>query len=257
MIGVHTPEFGFEHDLDNVALNCRRFGVDWPVAVDNDYGIWGDFGNHFWPALYLADANGRIRYHHFGEGEYAMSEMVMQQLLREAGATAVDAELATVEPKGLEVSADWPTLRSAETYVGYGQSTGFAQESMAVFDRPHEYAAVQLRLNEWALAGNWTVSRHAGVSGAPGARVAFRFQARDVNLVMAPERPGNTISFRVLIDGQPPAGTNGGDTDQAGAGMLNEQRTYQLIRQLGPIEERTVEIEFLDAGAEVYCFTFG
>jgi thiol-disulfide isomerase/thioredoxin len=257
VVGVHTPEFGFEHDVENVVRQSAALGVDWPVAVDNDYGVWRAFANHFWPALYLADADGRLRYHHFGEGEYAMSEMAIQQLLRDGGATDLKQDLVTVEPQGLEVVADWRTLQSAETYVGYGQSSGFAQQSVAAFDQPREYAAVPLRLNEWALAGSWTVARHAGISDAAGARIAFRFQARDVNLVMSPARLGNAIPFRVRLDGQPPAGANGGDADTDGGGVLDEQRTYQLIRQRGPIDERVFEIEFLAAGAEAYCFTFG
>jgi thiol-disulfide isomerase/thioredoxin len=257
VIGVHTPEFGFEHDVDNVVRQAARFGVDWPVAVDNDYGVWRAFANHFWPAVYLADTAGRVRYHHFGEGEYAMSEMVVQQLLRDGGAANVAQDLLTVEPRGLEVAADWQTLQSGETYVGYGQSSGFAQQGVAAFDQPGEYAAVPLRLNEWALAGSWTVARHAGITNAAGARIAFRFHARDVNLVMAPVRPGTAIPFRVRLDGQPPAGANGGDADADGGGVLDEKRTYQLIRQTGPIADRTFEIEFLAGGAEAYCFTFG
>jgi thiol-disulfide isomerase/thioredoxin len=257
VIGVHTPEFGFEHDVDNVVRQSARFGVDWPVAVDNDYGVWRAFANHFWPALYLADAGGRIRYHHFGEGEYGMSEMAIQQLLRDGGAANVSQDLVSVEPQGLELAADWQTLQSAETYVGHGQSSGFAQQSVAAFDQPREYAAVPLRLNEWALAGNWTVAGHAAISNAAGARIAFRFRARDVNLVMAPVRTDNAIPFRVRLDGQPPAGANGGDSASDGGGLLDEQRTYQLIRQSGPINERVFEIEFLAAGAEAYCFTFG
>jgi len=257
VIGVHTPEFGFEHDVDNVVRQSARFGVDWPIAVDNDYGVWRAFANHFWPALYLADAAGRIRYHHFGEGEYAMSEMAIQQLLRDGGAADVNQDLVSVEPQGLEVAADWQTLQSGETYVGYGQSSGFAQESVAAIDQPREYAAVPLRLNEWALAGDWTVASHAGVSNAAGARIAFRFHARDVNLVMSPVRPDNAIPFRVRLDGQPPAGANGDDAAPDGGGLLDEQRTYQLIRQPDPISEHIFEIEFLAAGAEAYCFTFG
>jgi len=257
VIGVHTPEFGFEHDFDNVERLSARFGVDWPVAVDNDYGVWGAFNNHFWPALYLADAAGRIRYHHFGEGEYAMSEMAIQQLLRDGGAADVNQDLVSVEPQGLALAADWRTLQSGETYVGYGQSSGYAQEGVAAYDQPHQYALVPLRLNEWALAGSWTVARHAGVANEAGARIAFRFHARDVNLVMGPVPPGTAIPFRVRLDGQPPTGANGGDAGADGGGVLDEQRTYQLVRQHDPIIERVFEIEFLAAGAEAYCFTFG
>jgi thiol-disulfide isomerase/thioredoxin len=257
VIGVHTPEFGFEHDLDNVKKMSNRFGVDWPVAIDNDYGVWGDFDNHYWPALYIADAGGRIRYHHFGEGEYAMSEMVIQLLLAEAGATAFDRELVTVDPQGLEVAADWRTLQSPETYLGYGQASGFAQEASARFDSAADYAAAPLLLNEWALSGNWTVARHAAVANRAGARIAFRFRARDVNLVMGPAVRGAAIPFRVFFDGSPAGDAAGNDAVPDGRGVLNEQRTYQLIRQRGVVEERTFEIEFEQAGAEAYCFTFG
>ncbi len=257
VVGVHTPEFGFEHELDNVTKMSDRFGVDWPVAVDNDYGVWQAFDNHYWPALYIADAGGRIRYHHFGEGEYAMSEMVIQQLLAEAGAADVDRELVNVDPQGLEVAADWRTLQSPETYVGYGQASGFAQDASARFDSPADYTAVALRVNEWALSGNWTVARHAAIADRAGARIAFRFHARDVNLVMGPADRGRAIPFRLLLDGSPVGEAAGADARPDGRGLLNEQRTYQLIRQPGPVAERTFEIEFDDAGAEAYCFTFG
>jgi thiol-disulfide isomerase/thioredoxin len=174
VVGVHTPEFGFEHDVDNVTARVRNLGVAYPVAIDNDYAVWRAFSNHFWPALYIADAEGRLRYHHFGEGEYAMAEMVIQQLLLEAGAGKdVDQELVVVEPRGLEVAADWPTLQSGETYLGYGQSTGFAAETHAVFDRAHDYAAAaQLPLNYWDLSGTWIVAQHAALlrEGAVGSR---------------------------------------------------------------------------------------
>jgi thiol-disulfide isomerase/thioredoxin len=257
VVGVHTPEFGFEHDLDNVKKMSGRFGVDWPVAVDNDYGVWQAFDNHYWPALYIADAGGRIRYHHFGEGEYAMSEMVIQELLADAGATDVDRELVNVDPMGLEVAADFRTLQSPETYVGYGQASGFAQADTAALDQPANYQLVPLGLNEWALAGSWTVARHAGISREPGARIAFRFQARDVNLVMGPARGGVSVPFRVSLDGRPPSAANGADAGADGRGLLDEQRTYQLIRVAGPVVAREFEIEFDTAGAEAYCFTFG
>ena len=231
--------------------------MDWPVAVDNDYGVWQAFANHFWPAIYLADAEGRIRYHHFGEGEYAATEMAIQALLMENGVENVDQELVMVEPHGLEVAADWRTLQSPETYVGYGQASGFAQGDVAEFGAPHRYAPVDLRLNQWCLSGEWTVARHAGMLAEPGGRIAFRFHARDVNLVMGPPAKGSSIPFRVFLDGEPATGSTGEDVDAAGRGTLDEQRTYQLIRQPGAIRERTFEIEFEAAGAEAYCFTFG
>jgi hypothetical protein len=257
VVGAHTPEFGFEHDLDNVRANVKRLDVQFPVAVDNDYGVWQAFANHYWPAIYLADAEGRIRYHHFGEGEYAATEMAIQALLIEAGVEGIDQDLVMVDPKGIEVAADWRTLRSPETYVGYGQASGFAQEDVAAFGSRNTYSIVALRLNEWCLSGDWTVARHAGILEAPGGRIAFRFQARDANLVMGPPSKGSSIPFRVLLDGKPPTGSTGEDVDPDGRGTLDAQRTYQLIRQSGDIHERTIEIEFDGAGAEAYCFTFG
>jgi thiol-disulfide isomerase/thioredoxin len=258
VVGVHTPEFGFERDVDNVKRYVEDFGVAYPVAIDSDYGVWRAFDNHYWPAAYLADAEGRIRYHHFGEGEYAMTEMVIQQLLLDTGATAIDADLVMVEPQGLEVAADWRTLRSPETYVGYRQSTGFAQEDVAAFDQAHAYVLPQrLPLNGWGLSGTWTVASHAGVLGEPGGRIAFQFHARDVNLVMGPTTKTEAIPFRVFVDGAPAEKALGTDVDGSGIGTVDAQRTYQLIRQSGPIEERRFEIEFEAPGVEAYCFTFG
>ena len=257
IIGVHTPEFGFEHDVENVRAQAKDLRVEYPVALDNDYGVWTAFANHFWPAVYLADAEGRIRYHHFGEGEYAMTEMVIQQLLMDAGANDVDQDLVSVEPHGLEVAADWQTLRSSETYVGYGQSRGFASADVAAFDERRAYELPPLEANQWGLSGTWTIARHAGLSHEPGGRVAYRFQARDLNLVMGPAGRGAQVAFRVLLDGEPPRAAVGADVNADGSGILRDQRTYQLIRQSGPIAERLFEIEFLDSGAEVYCFTFG
>ena len=257
VIGVHTPEFGFEHDVENVRDQARDLRVAYPIALDNDYGVWTAFANHFWPAIYIADPEGRIRYHHFGEGEYAMTEMVIQQLLTDAGADGFDPDLVSVDPDGLEVAADWQTLRSSETYVGYGQSAGFASADIAAFDEPRAYELPPLRLNQWGLSGTWTVARHAGLSQERGGRVAYRFHARDLNLVMGPAARGAPVAFRVLLDGEPPGAAAGADVSADGSGILRDQRTYQLIRQSGPIAERLFEIEFLDTGAEVYCFTFG
>jgi thiol-disulfide isomerase/thioredoxin len=258
VIGVHTPEFGFERNFDNVVAQSRSLGVDYPIAVDSDYGVWQAFANHFWPALYIADAEGRIRYHHFGEGEYAMAEMVVQQLLQEAGAEGVDPTLVSVEPKGFGVAADWRTLRTPETYLGYGRSAGFASPERARLDEPHAYPQPsRLRLNEWAPSGTWTLAQHAAASNEPGGRIAFQFQARDVNLVMGPSARGASVPFRVLLDGAEPGATHGFDIDEQGNGTLADQRLYQLIRQPGPVNERLVEIEFRGAGAEAYCFTFG
>jgi thiol-disulfide isomerase/thioredoxin len=258
VVGVHTPEFGFERDADNVIAAVRDLGVEYPVALDSDYGVWRSFSNHFWPAVYIADGEGRIRYHHFGEGEYAAAEMVIQQLLMDGGADHVDQELVNVDPVGLEVAADWRTLQSPETYVGYGQASGFAQVEEARFDKQQVYAVpARLPLNAWALAGAWTVARHAGVSNEPGARIAFAFHARDVNLVMGPAARGASIPFRVYVDGGLATDAHGADVGLDGSGVVTDQRTYQLIRRRGRVEDAVVEIEFLQAGVEAYCFTFG
>ena len=258
LIGAHTPEFGFERNVDNIIPRAREFEVDYPIAIDSEYGVWQAFANHYWPALYIADAQGRIRYHHFGEGEYAMSEMVIQQLLLDAGAEGVEPALVDVDPKGFEVPADWGTLGSPETYLGYGRSSGFASADREVFNEQHRYPETsRLDLNEWAPTGTWTLAQHAAVLDEPGGRIAFRFQARDVNLVMGPATRGTSIPFRVLLDGTAPGANRGDDIDETGNGSLADQRLYQLIRQADTGGNRTVEIEFLGAGAEAYCFTFG
>jgi thiol-disulfide isomerase/thioredoxin len=258
IVGVHTPEFGFESNIDNVVKHTRDLGVEYPVAVDSQYRVWGEFANRYWPAVYIADADGRLRYHHFGEGEYARTEMVIQQLLLDAGAQDLDLDLVSVEPRGLEVAADWQALRSPETYLGYGQSSGFVSEGTAPADVPHDFVgATDLGLNSWDLTGNWTFARHAAISNAPGARVAFRFQARDANLVMGPRVAGAAIPFVVTLNGQPIGDARGTDVDADGRGVVRDQNTYQLIRQPGRITDALFEIEFLEAGAEVYCFTFG
>src|SRR6187397_2326424 len=224
VIGVHTPEFGFEHDVDNVRAQADDLRVEYPIALDNDYGVWTAFANHFWPAVYIADAEGRIRYHHFGEGEYAMTEMVIQQLLLDAGAEGVDADLAFVDPQGFEVAADWTTLRTPETYVAFGRSAGFASPASARSDEPFDYPQIaQLGLNQWAPIGRWTLAAHAAVLDTAPGRIAFRFQARDVNLVMGPARRGTSVPFRVLLDGSAPGADHGDDVDEAGNGTLADQ----------------------------------
>jgi thiol-disulfide isomerase/thioredoxin len=258
VIGVHTPEFSFEHDSDNVRQAVRDMGITYPVATDNDYGVWLAFGNHYWPALYFADAEGRIRHHHFGEGEYGQSEMVIQQLLAEAGSTGAGTDPVSVEPGGLEVPADWASLRSPENYTGYERTEGFASPGGPVPGASHAYTVpARLGLNQWALSGEWTMEAEATTLNAAGGRIACRFQGRDLNLVMGPARPGTSLPFRVSIDGQPPGEAHGTDTGADGTGSLTQQRVHQLIRQPGPITERTLEITFADPGAQAYCFTFG
>jgi hypothetical protein len=258
MIGVHTPEFDFEHDLDNVRRAVRDLRVDYPVAVDNDYAIWSAFDNHYWPALYFVDAQGQIRHHQFGEGQYEQSEMILRQLLTEAGVSGIGNGPVAVDARGVEAAADWDSLRSPENYLGYERTENFASSDGAALDTPYAYAApARLRLNQWALAGAWTVRAQASVLNEPDGGIAYRFHARDLHLVMGPATPGTPVRFRVLLDGQPPGAAHGTDVDEAGDGTVTHPRLYQLIRQPGPITERTFEITFLDPGVQAYAFTFG
>ena len=257
VIGVHTPEFGFEHDLDLVRQAVRERGIDHPVAIDNGYRVWRAFDNHYWPALYFVDAQGRIRHHHFGEGEYEGSEMVLQMLLREADRD-VDQGLVRIEPGGAEAQADWATLGSPETYLGYGRAVGFASPGDFVPDEAHGYAAPPaLRRNEWALSGQWRVGLVPAILGEAGGTVSFQFHARDLHLVMGPRRGQPPVRFQVRLDGGRPGPAHGIDVDEDGNGTAEFQRMYQLIRQPPPIGDRRLDVEFLDAGVEVFVFTFG
>lgn len=243
LIGVHTPEFGFEKNIDNVRRALRQMTIEYPVAIDNDYTIWRAFNNRYWPALYFIDRRGRIRHHHFGEGEYARSEQVIQRLLREAGAANVDTALVSPEGSGVEAAADWANLKSPETYLGWERSPGLA--------------LLGLSLNQSKLTGKWTRQRQAVVLNRAGGTITFRFHARDLHLVMGPARTGHPVRFRVRVDGQPPAASRGLDVDAGGNGIVAEQRLYQLVRQPQPIVDRTFDIEFLDSGVEAFAFTFG
>ena len=250
VLGVHTPEFSFEHNADNVRRAVQEMGISYPVATDNNYAVWLAFSNHYWPALYFADAQGRIRHHHFGEGEYAQSEMVIQQLLAEAGSTGAGMDLVSVEARGLEAPADWASLRSQENYTGYERTGNFASPGGPVPGKPHAYTVpARLGLNHWALSGAWTISEEAITLNAANGQIACRFHARDLNLVMGPAAPGSPVRFRVLLDGQPPGEAHGTDADGDGNGTLGQQRVYQLVRQPGPITDRTFDITFLDPGA--------
>jgi thiol-disulfide isomerase/thioredoxin len=258
VIGVHTPEFPFEHNLDNVRHEAKAMAVDYPVAVDNDYAIWSTFDNHYWPALYIIDAQGHIRHHVFGEGDYEQSEKIIQQLLTEAGTKGVSDELVTVDVQDLEVAADWSNLQSSENYVGYDRTQNFAFPDGAVLDKPRFYdAPAHLALNHWALSGNWTIGRQFIAMNEAKGSIHYNFHARDLHLVMGPVAPGTSVRFRVLIDGKTPGTSHGTDTDDQGNGMVTEQRLYQLIRQPGTIVDRQFQIEFLDAGVEAFSFTFG
>jgi len=258
VVGVHTPEFAFERDLDNVRRAVRRLRIEYPVAIDNDYAIWRAFRNQYWPALYFIDARGRVRQHHFGEGEYEQSEKVIQRLLAEAGAATSNAGVVSVDAAGVEAPADWANLRSPENYVGYERTENFASRGGVERDRRRLYAApARLALNQWALVGDWTMGRQGTVMSSPNGRIVCRFHARDLHLVMGPSAQGTSVPFRVSIDGQPPGAANGLDVDEGGNGTVIEQRLYQLIRQPTPIVGRTFEIEFLNPGVETYAFTFG
>src|SRR5438093_3336482 len=255
VIGVHSPEFPFEHDIENVRRAAKDMRVDYPIAIDNDYAIWSAFDNHYWPALSLVDAQGRIRSHHFGEGAYEQSEMIIQHLLAEAGIGGIAPELVSVEAQGAEAAADWGDLRSPENYLGDARTENFSSPGGAVLDQPRVYAApARFSLNQWALAGEWTVQREATVLNTANGRIAYRFHARDLHLVMGPAARGTSVRFRVFLDGQAPEAAHGSDVDEQGHGTVTEQRLYQLIRQPKPIADRQFEIEFLDAGVEAFVF---
>jgi thiol-disulfide isomerase/thioredoxin len=258
VVGVHTPEFPFEHEVDNVRWAAEDMRVEYPIAIDSDYGVWRAFDNHYWPAVYLADAEGRIRHHQFGEGGYEECETIIQQLLREAGRDDVGDGFVSVADDGIEAQADWATLGSPETYFGYEQAQNFASPGGAVLDEPRSYVAPdRLGLNQWALSGDWTIERGASVLNAADGRIAFRFHARDVHLVMGPREAGTSLPFRVRVDGEPPGAAHGLDIDEDGRGTLARQRLYQLIREPEPITDRTFEITFPEPGVEAYAFTFG
>ena len=258
VVGVHTPEFPFERDVDNVRLAVQEMRVEYPVALDSHYAIWEAFSNRYWPAVYIADADGRIRHHHFGEGGYEACETIIQRLLRDAGVDGIPDDLVVVDDDGFEAQADWSNLESPETYLGYDQAQSFASPGGARLAQVRTYVAPErLKLNEWALTGEWIVERGASVLDGADGRIAFRFHARDVHLVMGPPARGTTVPFVVSVDGEPPGRAHGLDVDERGHGTLSEQRLHQLIRERGPIIERTFEITFLAPGAEAYAFTFG
>jgi thiol-disulfide isomerase/thioredoxin len=258
VLGVHTPEFEVEQDVANVRRAADEMRIEYPIAVDNDYRVWRAFGNSYWPALYFGDAEGQIRHHRFGEGEYEYSEIVIQLLLSGGGAGDVSRELASVEGQGVEAPADWDDLESPETYVGYERAANFASPGGASRDRPHEYTMPEtLRLNDWSLAGDWTVGRQAAVLNAPGGGVGHRFHARDLHLAMGPAPDRRPVRFNVRLDGEPPGRAHGVDADAHGEGVVTEPRLYQLIRQPNRVVDRTFEITFADPGVRAYVFTFG
>ena len=250
VIGVHTPEFSFEHEIDRIRDAIREREIDYPVAVDNQYGVWNAFDNHYWPALYFIDKEGVVRDQQFGEGRYEESERVIQRQL------GVQRELVSVEGVGVEAAADWDQLQTPETYLGYGRSERFTPADDATHEANAYQLPGQLPVNHWALAGDWTIGSENVVLDQPGGRIAFRFHARDAHLVLS-RGEHEPIPFRVLLDGEAPGPAAGVDVDGDGTGVLGDGRLYQLVRQHDTVRERTVEITFLERGAEAYSFTFG
>ena len=258
VIGVHSPEFSFEKNVDNVRWAAKDMRIDYPIVIDNDHAIWRAFNNEYWPALYFVDVKGHIGHSVFGEGQYERSEVVVQQLLSEAGVTGIRNELISVNARGAETAADWNSLKSGENYLGYGRTENFSSSGGARTDKRHEYSAPkQLGLNGWALSGVWTMGREAIALNQANGRILYRFHARDLHLVMGPAGPSTPIAFRVSIDGQAPQNAHGVDVDEQGNGTVTESRMYQLIRQPSPVGDRLFEIQFLDAGVDAFSFTFG
>jgi cytochrome c biogenesis protein CcdA/thiol-disulfide isomerase/thioredoxin len=258
VVGVHTPEFGFEHDTGNVKRALADLNIHYPVAIDNDYRVWQAFGNQYWPAFYIVDGEGRVRYHHFGEGGYAQAEQVIRQLLAENGHAAPTAAQQVPQGSGALAPADSHDIGSGETYVGYREGQGNANAQRVAADADAAYTLpAQLGLNEWAFGGQWNVGAESAVAAAREASIAYRFHARDLHLVLAPAADGKPVRFRISIDGAPPGAAHGADVAADGTGVATSARLYQLVRQSGPIGDHTFEIRFLDPGARVYTFTFG
>ena len=257
VVGVHTPEFSFERDVGNVRHAVENRGIHFPVVLDSDYAIWQAFANRYWPALYFVDGSGRIRHHMFGEGNYDVSEQVIRQLLDEAGVTVLDQPLVSVMADGVEAPADWPDLRTGETYLGADRRSGFASPAPQPARGRRYTVPPNLRLGDWALDGSWEVRSEAVALEEPDGRIVFRFHARDLHLVMGPVARGTSVPFRVRLDGQPPGEAHGDDVDDQGDGVVADQRLYQLIRQPLPVRDRLFEIEFSAPAVQALVFTFG
>jgi cytochrome c biogenesis protein CcdA/thiol-disulfide isomerase/thioredoxin len=258
VIGVHAPEFAFEKNIGNVKQAVAKLRIDYPVAVDNDYAIWRAFNNEYWPADYFIDAKGQIRHHFFGEGDYAESEKVIQQLLAEAGKGNLPVEMVSVSATGAEAASDAADVKSPETYIGFARSENFASPGGAVGDTPHVYATGDLKpLNNWGLSGDWTIGGQSATLNKTDGAIAFRFHARDLHLVLGPGADGKPVRFRVTIDGAAPGESHGADINADGEGMVTDHRLYQLVRQSGPIMDHTFSIQFLDPDVQAYAFTFG
>ncbi|HEY2039459.1 MAG TPA: thioredoxin family protein [Edaphobacter sp.] len=258
VIGVHTPEFDVEKQIPNVQKAVTKFGITYPVALDNKYAIWNAFHNQAWPAHYFIDAKGKVRYEHFGEGEYDQSERWIQELLKEANAKPMQATSVSVRGQGVEAAADMNDVRSPETYIGYARAEHFVSPGGIKHDAEQVYTEPkQLRLNEWGLVGKWNDHKQVAVLGAAGGKIVFRFHARDLHLVLGPGADGKPVRFRVTIDGQAPGQNHGVDTDEQGNGVVTEHRLYQLIRQKGAVTDHTFTIVFQDPGVQAFSFTFG
>jgi cytochrome c biogenesis protein CcdA/thiol-disulfide isomerase/thioredoxin len=257
VIGVHAPEFAFEKKIDNVKNAISDFKIGYPVAIDNDYKIWRAFNNSYWPASYLIDAKGNIRYHHFGEGNYGRTEQAIQDLLREAGSDVANTAPVRPEAKGAEASADLKDIRSGETYIGYRQATGFASNEGLRPGSSGTYSIDTPGLNEWGLSGSWTVGAEEATLDKSDGAITYRFSARDLHLVLGPDSLGKPVRFQMTIDGHAPGADHGTDTDAAGNGTVTSTRLYQLVRQSGGVTPRTFTIRFLDPGVQAYAFTFG
>jgi cytochrome c biogenesis protein CcdA/thiol-disulfide isomerase/thioredoxin len=257
VIGVHAPEFAFEKNVDNVKRAIANLKITYPVAIDNDYKIWRAFDNEYWPAHYFIDAQGHIRHHHFGEGSYAESERVIQELLKEAGHGNMPGGIVSVNASGAEAASDENDVQSPETYIGYDRAENFISPGGAVRDAGHVYTVGQPRLNQWGLEGDWTVANQNATLNRKDGGIVFCFHARDLHLVLGPGSDGKPVRFKVTIDGAAPGDNHGTDIDAEGNGTVTGQRLYQLVRQSGPIADRTFEIRFLDPGVQAYAFTFG
>lgn len=257
VVGVHTPEFKFEQDLSNVNAAVARFKIDFPVAVDSDYRIWEAWGNRYWPAFYLVDAKGKVRFQHFGEGDYAKVERAIQSLLVEANGKPVDQGIVNPSAAAEQMAPDLANVGSGEAYIGYRKAEDFRSPERLKPDSPRDYTVGKLAVNQWGLSGQWTVGAESAVVAQPGAGVAHQFSARDLHLVMGPGAPGRSVRIKVTVDGRAPGADHGADIDAEGNGVVTETRLYQLVRQSGKVTPRRFEIRFLDQGAEAFAFTFG
>ena len=257
VVGVHAPEFAFERNVDNVKKAIATLGIRYPVAIDNDYKIWRAFDNKYWPAHYFIDADGKVRHHHFGEGDYAESERVIQKLLVDAGNKNVPTDIVSVNASGAEAASDTADVNSPETYIGYDRSDRFVSPGGVVQDASHAYAAGEPQLNQWSLTGKWTIGNERAQLDEPDGSIIYRFHARDLHLVLGPSAEGEKIRFRITIDGKPPGDAHGMDVGADGNGVVTRQRLYQLVRAPGAVTDHTFEIRFLDPGVQAYAFTFG